>query len=136
MFAKYVEQMHNSCELLNKNHESGTQIGRLVCKGLEQVAHQSTRYDALVASTFPFKQHFFDLLTSLRTVEDGTFFALFEDLALFVRIRMLKEGMDALSQAEKDILNYFETCGEWQQDDRSLVAESYWYKLPEQIRSA
>lgn len=135
MFETHMDKMNKACELLSKNPESGSTLGRLVCSGLEQISTQPKIYDAAVTHEYPFKKHFLEMLASLHRVEEDTFLQLFEDLALFVRSRALAFGTDTLSPAEKEILHHFETSGQWQRNDRALVTESYWYDLPQKIQA-
>ena len=35
-----------------------------------------------------------------------------------------------LSDTECKILHYFETCGEWQPQDPTIVSHWYWWRIP------
>lgn len=136
MFAKYVEEMRNTCAVMGLYPQHRSALGRLVCGGLQLLSSRSAEFDAVVSSDFPFKKHFFGLLTSLQKGEDGILFAVFEDLALFARVRSLKLGAEAITQEEKEILEYFETSGEWGRDTTDQITTSYWHDLPKQIQQA
>lgn len=157
MFTKHLDLINKAVSHLQNHPQARSPLGQLVCSGLHVLAQDAAEFDAVVSRTFPFKKHFLSLLTSLHQTaekttpvqtnrlqphaaqeiipaaeydEEDVFHLLFEDLALFVRLRALHTGMKKLSEAETAILHYFETCGLWDKDDDHVVCRSYWYELP------
>lgn len=141
MFIPYIERMHSVCQTLHDHPDSASPMGRLVCAGIEELSARAAEYDAVISKDFPFKKHFLALLTSLHEAtsakngaaeHDGVVLQLFEDLALFARLRSLKLGQEHISTTERAILQHFESSGQWLKEDDTLVSRHYWYELPMQ----
>lgn len=146
MFLPYIERLKTVCQSLSDHPDSASPMGRLVCAGLHELIARAAEYDAVISTDFLFKKHFLELVTSLQQQplraaeakdssddadpQDGSVLQLFEDLALFARVRSLRLGMNGVSKTERDIMTHFESCGMWQKDDETLVCRHYWYDLP------
>lgn len=95
--------------------------------GLQAMQERGPSYDALLDEGNPFFREF--LAYSSRTSLSGDdCFGLFECLAIFVRMRQMAH--QELSKAEINVLEYFESCGEWDEQDGSMVSRCYWGCLP------
>lgn len=57
-------------------------------------------------------------------------FALVEDMALFIREKMLRNGAVAEFPLEEKILSYFESCGNWSLANGEKVTDAYYCLLP------
>lgn len=110
-------------------HVSTDPTQLLFCGGLKYLIDNSAAFDACVEESNPFYQEFVKLLnTGLSGEEDC--FSLFECLAIFFRLRQHTEADRPMSEIEKQVLQHFENCGEWQPQDNTLVSLWYWWRIP------
>lgn len=110
-------------------HASSEPIQLLFCQGLKFLMENSADFDTCVPEENPFYQEFVKLLrTGIAGDEDC--FSLFECLAIFFRLRQHEAPERPLSGIEKQILDHFEHCGEWQPQDNTLVSLWYWWRIP------
>lgn len=148
MFIHHIDSIKKTCSLLENAPHAKSPMGQLVCKGLNELVSRAEEFDTLIASGVNYKKHFLGLLTSLHEMENpktarptgiiptghadmqALIMELFEDLAVFVRVRELNYGKKSLNEVEQAIQKYFEGCGEWLKDDNTLLSRSYWYELP------
>ena len=86
-------------------------------------------FDACVGEDNPFYKEFV-LHLQAGVCMDEDCLSLFECLAIFFRIRQLIQKERNLSDTESKLLHYFETCGEWQPQDPTIVSHWYWWRIP------
>ncbi len=101
----------------------------IVAESLEHMTKHTDAFDVNVSYS-PFIEHFVSLITSsLDDDDDGIYFGLFEDIAIFFREKTLKTS-GAGNAIEQRVLDFFESFGEWHPLDGTMVSDWYWKKLP------
>lgn len=110
-------------------HVSSEPTQLLFCRGLKYLLDHTAVFDACVDENNPFYQEFVNLLNAGLT-NDEDCFSLFECLAIFFRLKQHENPDQAQSDIEKQVLNYFESSGEWQPQDNTLVSLWYWWRIP------
>ena len=105
---------------------------RLFSQGLKYLLEHSSSFDICVGEDNPFYQEFILRLQNDISMDEDCL-GLFECLAIFFRIRQIVEKGRALSEAEGRVLHYFETCGEWEPQDSTVVSHWYWWRIPSQF---
>ena len=102
---------------------------RLFSQGLKYLLENCPSFDACVDEDNPFYKEFvLHLQAGVSMDEDHL--SLFECLAIFFRIRQMIQKERELSDTESKVLHYFETCGEWQPQDSTIVSHWYWWRIP------
>lgn len=110
-------------------HVSAEPTGMLLCRGLQFLLEHPQEFDACVAENNPFYQEFTARLAAgAHTDED--IFSLFECLAIFFRLKQFHNNTVPQSTVEKQVLAHFESSGEWQPHDNTLVSLWYWWRIP------
>ena len=145
MFSCWVTLMNRAEAYLACCPGAETPMGRLVCNGLRHIACHAGEFDREIHPDPFLQKHFLETLTSLcacagessgeqcRVYVEDAWLSLFEDLALFVRERALR--CCAQCPVETNMLQFFESSGEWQPDAPTLVGWMYWYGLPWKIKN-
>lgn len=115
----------------------------LVVGGLDCLARNARIFDETVNIPTPFTEHFSRTIEAAenenkrpkRHLEDpgAVAFDLLEDMATFFRERTLKQGCTPLESAEKDVLECFETSGEWFPADGTMVSDWYYVQIPARV---
>ncbi len=105
---------------------------RLFSQGLKYLLEHSASFDTCVGEDNPFYQEFIMRLQNGISMDEDCF-GLFECLAIFFRIRQIVEKGRGLSEVESQVLHYFETCGEWEPQDSTVVSHWYWWRIPSQF---
>jgi len=95
--------------------------------GLASLKENSADYDSILKDDNPFFQEFTHCLKQ-ESISDEDWFSLFECVVIFIRMR--QASASKLSQPEQDVLHYFETCGEWNPHDDTIVSHWYWGRIP------
>lgn len=130
---------------------------RLLCSaGLRSLAAHADEYDQLITKPNTFATHFAATVALLAhtavhapvhapaPAEVGmasppvpsdaqladAAFMLVEDMAALFRERSLRDPESPVPPAEEALLAHFESCGEWQPADGSLVTDWYYVRLP------
>lgn len=98
----------------------------LIADALDSLCRHCDLYDAARVSSNPFHPEL------LQAVLDGdlspdALFALFECLAVLVRLRKRAHPAVPLDEAEEDLLRHFESSGQWLPDDPTMVSHWYWH---------
>ena len=102
---------------------------KLFSQGLKHLLENSPAFDACVGEDNPFYQEFvLQLQTNICLEEDCL--SLFECLAIFFRLRQMAANGVPLDGIERKVLHFFETCGEWQPQDPTIVSFWYWWRIP------
>lgn len=113
--------------------------------GLQNLATHAELYDEQVQAARDFAAHFEQELRLLPSAARklsmtlvpydlpamwDTAFGLLEDMAVFVREKVLRTGFANATETEGSLLRYFETSGYWKAGDGTLVSEAYYVTLP------
>ena len=123
---------HTAMERLytaSTSHASPRPAQKLFSQGLKHLLENCPDFDACVGEDNPFYQEFVLQLQNCVCLEEDCL-SLFECLAIFFRIRQIVDKGRALSDTEIQVLHYFETCGEWQPQDSTIVSFWYWWRIP------
>ena len=128
----HLELMQRLCAKAGQDHECP--IETHFRAGLMSLKEFSTDYDAIVDEHNPFYQEFTKYLNQ-DALETDDLFSLFECLVIFIRMRQMACSGIELSVREQNVLDYFESCGEWASRDNTLVSNWYWKQLPAKQRS-
>ena len=103
------------------SHAASRPAQKLFSQGLKHLLENCPAFDACVDEDNPFYQEFvLQLPTSVCLEEDCL--SLFECLAIFFRLRQMAASGIPLTDIERKVLHYFETCGEWQPHDATIVS--------------
>ncbi|MDD4701431.1 MAG: hypothetical protein PHI96_04350 [Desulfovibrio sp.] len=105
---------------------------RLLSQGLKYLLENCSSFDTCVGEDNPFYQEFVLRLQNGISMDEDCL-GLFECLAIFFRIRQIVDKGRALSDTEIQVLHYFETCGEWEPQDSTVVSHWYWWRIPSQF---
>ena len=107
--------------------------------GLRMLSSHCGEYDDKVRYGQDYIRHFLKELGNLcANGKDGftlnechdAAFALMEDMALFVREKMLRTGFVNCLEEEKALINFFEQCGSWAFDERTVLMDDYHVRMP------
>ena len=134
MFRQNMFLLNSTYCRLRSLPEAAQPLGRLVCSGLALFVRRAEEFDDNIHPNPSLQEHFLSLMTSGPTSGDTLWWLeVFEDIALFVREKCLRCGAVRHS-AERAILYYFESCGEWSVSSSTLVCRMYWHMLPKRCR--
>ncbi|MDE5879361.1 MAG: hypothetical protein K2G99_04990 [Desulfovibrio sp.] len=111
-------------------HASGDPRQVLFCRSLRYLIDHAGEFDGCVPEDNPFYREFADWLEKGFSSE-GDCFSFFECLVILFRFRQYARGGEA-GPVEREVLRYFEECGEWRPDDETLVSDWYWRRIPAQ----
>ena len=120
-----MERLYRTCT----EQASHRPTDRLFSQGLKYLLENCPSFDACVGEDNPFYKEFV-LHLQAGVCMDEDCLSLFECLAIFFRIRQLIQKERNLSDTESKLLHYFETCGEWQPQDPTIVSHWYWWRIP------
>lgn len=140
MFSEQRPAMESVYQTLQASRGSGPSFGDLVCTGLKHLTDKARDFDLCVDCDSAQSKHFFSELASLKAGSPAPadpadcWLCLFEDLALFFREKFLRHPEDRVPEAEQNVMDYFESSGEWHPEDAHLVSHAYWVGLPEKWR--
>ena len=109
-------------------------LENIFCSGLLALKEHRAEYDTIVDDKNPFYQEFTSC-SQQDALGIDELFSLFECLVIFIRMRQMAKPQTALSATEQGVLEYFETSGEWTDDDDTVVCQWYWKHLPESSRN-
>ena len=105
-------------------------------RGLGEFAARSERYRASVHTAKPFMDELEQMLQrlelramALEGQRQEVAFGLVEALTMIMRETVLRTGGE-FSEAEKDVLRFFETSGRWTPMDGTLVSDYYYVRIP------
>lgn len=141
-----VKELLDSVHMLLQDFEcrSASTIQVLNIGGLSVLSRECQTYDKHISHCERYFDHFKRNLSSLESllyqeshgkkvksglVEDFLF-ELFEDLALFIREKVLRTGFRGIHAEEDAILNYFDSCDEWLPWDGKMVSQSFYISIP------
>ena len=128
----HLELMQRLCAKVREGHERPFE--KLFRSGLMSIREFSADYDDIVDEQNPFYQEFAKYLHQ-DALETEDLFSLFECMVIFIRMRQMARSGIELSVREQNVLDYFESCGEWASRDNTLVSNWYWKQLPAKQRS-
>lgn len=120
-----MERLYRTCTA----QASHRPTDRLFSQGLKYLLENCPSFDACVSEDNPFYKEFVHHLQAGICMDEDCL-SLFECLAIFFRIRQLIQKERNLSDTESKLLHYFETCGEWQPQDPTIVSHWYWWRIP------
>lgn len=119
------------------------EIRGITARGLKCLAHNAPAFDETVLVPSPFTEHFERVIGLFGGREErlaqfsqdpgAIAFTILEDLSVFFRERLLKQGCVPLETAESNVLKWFETCGEWSPADGTLVSDWYYVQVPARV---
>ena len=109
-------------------HASADPRQVLFCRSLRYLIEHAEDFDDCVPEDNLFYREFTARLKKGFTTEEECF-SLFECMVIIFRLRQCARG-GAMSPVERDVLRYFEDCGEWGPDDETLVSQWYWWRIP------
>lgn len=114
--------------------KSPSQLQCLVRDAMGHILENCTIFNGCISLDTPFMREFCACVTEhpLDT-DDDSCFGLFECLAVFFREKSLRMGSAKLAPTEQAVLIYFETSGHWSRQERTIVNEWYWVKLPNKL---
>ena len=122
-----IQQLHAACMAQPLTQP----VQKLFSQGLQHLLKNVPMFDECVGEDNPFYQEFVCHLNGSCLDEDGL--SLFECLTIFFRLRQMHTKETALGAVERRVLHYFETCGEWQPHDATIVSFWYWWRIPLQV---
>ena len=125
--SNHLDRMQQACASVTQQH-SGPLV-RLFCSGLLALQEYSADYDRVVDDQNPFYKEFIQC-SQQEAIDLDEIFGLFECMVIFIRMRQMASPHITLSTNEQQVLEYFETCGEWTDSDNSMVCRWYWQRLP------
>ena len=128
----HFELMHRVCAKVRQQND--WPLESYFRSGLVSLKEFSAEYDSIVDEKNPFYQEFTKYLNQ-DALETDDLFSLFECLVIFIRMRQMARSGIELSVREQNVLDYFESCGEWASRDNTLVSNWYWKQLPAKQRS-
>ena len=128
----HLELMQRLCAKAGQDHKCPFE--KHFRSGFMSLKEFSTDYDSIVDEHNPFYQEFTKYLNQ-DALETDDLFSLFECLVIFIRMRQMARSGIELSVREQNVLDYFESCGEWASRDNTLVSNWYWKQLPAKQRS-
>lgn len=120
-----MERLYRTCTA----QASHRPTDRLFSQGLKYLLENCPSFDACVSEDNPFYREFVHHLQAGICMDEDCL-SLFECLAIFFRIRQMIQKERNLSDTENKVLHYFETCGEWQPQDPTIVSHWYWWRIP------
>ena len=97
--------------------------------GLQCLQAHGAEYDVLLDKNNPFYREFAAYAHRDRLCCDDCF-CLFECIVIFIRMRQMACANHRLTPSEHQVLQFFETCGEWDARDDKLVSRCYWSCIP------
>ncbi len=133
LFSRHLDKIRNCSELLKSFSGAGNEH-LLVRAALSLLASDPALFDKCVSKHNPFLHEFLDHIdfSDPDHVPDVCF-NLLECLAVIFREKELRMPYVPQQPEERDLLRYFEQCGEWLPDDEHMVSHWYWRHLPEQF---
>lgn len=126
---------HTLLETYNRSLETisdPTPVQSLVRRGIPHLLESPTIFSACISMDSPFTEEFFEKLKTGDISHDGCF-AVFECLVIFFREKWLRLGNRRADTVERDILHYFETSPEWNENLGTLICAWYWRHLPRRV---
>ena len=120
-----MERLYRTCTA----QASHRPTDRLFSQGLKYLLENCPSFDACVSEDNPLYKEFVHHLQAGICMDEDCL-SLFECLAIFFRIRQMIQKERNLSDTENKVLHYFETCGEWQPQDPTIVSHWYWWRIP------
>lgn len=124
----HLDRIHQVCGQIAEQHNWS--LEDIFCSGLLALKENCAEYDTLVDEKNPFYLEF-SSCSQQESLGIDDLFSLFECLVIFIRMRQMANPHTALSDTEQEVLEYFETSGEWIDGDDTLVSQWYWKHLPE-----
>lgn len=109
-------------------HASADPRQVLFCRSLPYLIEHAEDFDGCVPEDNPFYREFTGRLKKGFASEEECF-SLFECMVILFRLRQCARRGE-MSPVERDVLRYFEECGEWGPDDETLVSQWYWWRIP------
>lgn len=114
--------------------EQPTQIQRLVRDATAHIIENCTIFNGCITLDTPFLREFVaSINTDSLAQDEDSIFSFFECLVIFFREKRLRLGRTKLAAPEQAVLSYFETSGNWEPHDVTIVNEWYWHTLPRKI---
>lgn len=101
----------------------------LIADALDCLCRHCDLYDAARVSGNPFHPELLRGIAAADISADGLF-ALFECLAVLIRLRQQAHPAIPLDSGEENLLFHFEHSGEWLPDDPTMVSRWYWHMPP------
>ena len=109
-------------------HASADPRQVLFCRSLRYLIEHAEDFDRVVPEDDRFYREFTGFLEKGFTSEEDCF-SLFECMVILFRMCQCARGGET-SPLARDLLRYFEECGEWRPNDGTLVSEWYWRRIP------
>lgn len=125
----HVDRIQQVCATATQQHN--WPLKNIFCSGLRAIQDSRSVYDLIVDDQNPFYQEF-TLCSQQDAISTDELFSLFECMVIFIRMRQMTKPHMALSDTEKSVLHFFETCGEWTACDETMVCQWYWKHLPQE----
>ena len=126
---------HTLLETFNRALETisdPTPVQCLVRRGIRHLLESPTIFSACISTDSPFAEEFFEKLKTGDTSHDACF-AIFECLVIFFREKWLRLGNRRAAAVERDVLHYFETSPEWNENLGTLICAWYWRHHPRRV---
>lgn len=128
----HLDRIQQACEQAAQQHNWS--LEDIFYSGLLALKEHRAEYDTIVDDKNPFYQEFASCSQEDALGVDELF-SLFECMVIFIRMRQMATPRMALSATEQEVLEYFETSGEWTDGDDTVVSQWYWKRLPEKCRN-
>ena len=128
----HLDRIQQVCAQATQQHN--WPLENIFRSGLLALQEYRAEYDSIVDDKNPFYQEFTHC-SQQDAIGVDELFSLFECLVIFIRMRQMANPHIALSASEQQVLEYFETCGEWTDCDDTVVSQWYWKQLPKKCRN-
>lgn len=133
LFSTHIQSLKGIHEAL-ASLQTPTPLQSLVRHATGHIAENCTIFNECVTLDTPFMREFFASINERdMSTDDEAVFSLFECLVIFFREKKLRMGGGILAPQEAAVLTYFESSGNWPHDDKTLVNEWYWHKVPRKL---
>jgi hypothetical protein len=123
----HLDRIQHVCAKAAEEHN--WPLGNIFRSGLLAILESRAVYDSIVDEKNPFYREF-ALCSQQDNIGVDELFCIFECLVIFIRMRQMAKPQLELSATEQEVLEYFETSGEWTACDDTVVSQWYWQRLP------
>ena len=127
-----LDRIQHVCAQAKQQHN--WPLENIFCSGLLALKEHRAEYDTIVDDKNPFYREFTNC-SQQDALGVDELFCMFECIVIFIRMRQMARSGLELSLREQNVLDYFESCGEWASRDDTLVSNWYWKQLPDKQRS-
>ena len=133
MYYAYKKIISEGYKKLSGLSAERAELGVLVLNGLRAIEESPDLMASNVHGISPITEHFFHELATLPQSDESHWLNLVEDMAILFREYTLNNRGTEYSRDISGLLNFFETSGNWNPGDGTLVGHWFWKELPERL---